>query len=225
VSEAREPQNAAAQALAELQAMRGVNQTLRSAPPPDDPGPLTDEQAIEEFRRDTGYIINSNGEVVGRDPNWRPPAEQPPLQYNPTQPASQPAAAPTEEEPMFWRKEGPFIAGSKFKLSQVKGIDLTRGLVVVDKMTYPLSEAEIANVARFALEVMARDLQRQIMGLAKEYGVDQSAPEVKDEVPQVPGDGPKTDGPVGVQAVRDAVQGEPAPVDGDREGGEAPAAS
>ena len=223
MSDARESNNAAAQAMAELTAMRGVNEALRSAPPPDDPGPLTDEQVIEQFRRDTGVIINANGEVIGHDPNWVPPSSAP--QPQPRAAQITPAPEPQEEEPMFWRKKGPFVAGSKFELSKIQGIDLTRGVVVIDKMTYPLAEAEIANVARFALEVMSRDLQRQIMGLAKEYGVDATAPEVKSDVPKVPGDGTAEAGEVGVQGVRGEVQGEPAQVDGQGQGGAAPTAS
>ena len=130
---------------------------------------------------------------------------------------------------MFWRKKGPFVGGSKFKLSQVKGIDLEKGVVVIDNMTYPLDESEIGNVARFALQVMMRDLNKQINALATEYGIDENAPEVPNAaVQEVPGGataGKVSEVPADVQAVRGEVQREPASNDGSREGGEAPPAS
>lgn len=204
--EARESQNIVTQAMQELAGMRGVNQTLRSMPPPGEvPPPLTDEQAIEEFRASTGMIINSNGEVIGHDPNWKAPSAQSPRVE------VAPAPAPPQEAQDvfgFGRKRHPLAEGSRVVLSKIKGIDLEAGDVIIDNMRYPLSEADIKQVARFCLGAMQQNLLNQIKELAQDYDViDQKAT------------GGESDGQGGEA---EAAEGAAPSVDGDGEGGKAP---
>jgi len=142
----------------ELQGMRGVNQTLR-APQQESP-PLTEDQIIEQFRRDTGHIINSNGEVIGVDPNWRPPGS-PEVPGGYVAPA--PAPEPKEEEEV----------SPLFSLMRKRGIqiDLQRGTLTIDGSKHTLDEREVAQLARFAIEVRARELSKDLAFLQKSFGV------------------------------------------------------
>jgi len=202
--EGRESHNIVTQAMQELAGMRGVNQTLRSMPASEVPPPLTDEQAIEEFRQSTGMIINSNGEVIGQDPNWRPSAAAGQVPFAP------PIEPPAQEAPSvfgFGRKKHPLAEGSRVVLSKIKGIDLEAGDVIIDNMRYPLSEADIKQVARFCLGAMQQNLLNQIKELAQDYDViDQKAT------------GGESDGQGGEA---EAAAGAAPSVDGDGEGGKA----
>ncbi len=201
MSEARESDNLVTQAMNELQGMRGVNQTLR-APQQESP-PLTDEDMIEQFRRDTGYIINSNGEVIGQDPNWKQPGVPtlPP-------PAAAPAPEPKEEEvtPLFglMRKRG-------------IQIDLQRGTLTIDGSKHTLDEREVAQLARFAIEVRARELSKDLAFLQKSFGVTDL---IKEEQAKKP-TSKKKGTPDGQGGEATEAQGAQAPVDGLGEGGEA----
>lgn len=195
--EGRESQNIVTQAMQELAGMRGVNQTLRSLPASEAPPPLTDEQAIEEFRQSTGMIINSNGEVIGHDPNWQAPGVSSPRVQEPA-PVPPPQEAPDVFG--FGRKRHPLAEGSRVVLSKIKGIDLEAGDVIIDNMRYPLSEADIKQVARFCLGAMQQSLLTQIKELAQDYDVIDKPLKEAVSAPtdgggeEVPGDAPAVDG-------------------------------
>lgn len=200
----RESHNIVTQAMQELAGMRGVNHTLRSLPAQVEAPPLSDDDIIEQFRRDTGHIINSNGEVIGHDPNWRPAEGEP--ARNIVTPA--PVLPPQEVQDVFGfgRKRHPLSEGSRVVLSKIKGIDLEAGDVIIDNMRYPLSEADIKQVARFCLGAMQTSLLNQIKELAQDYDViDQpkAAPDAEED------------------GGAEAVEGDAPPVDGGGEGGKA----
>jgi len=197
--EGRESNNIVTQAMQELAGMRGVNQTLRSMPPPGEvPPPLTDEQAIEEFRASTGMIINSNGEVIGRDPNWMAPGTM--VQVQGPMPAAPPPPQEAQDVFGFGRKRHPLAEGSRVVLSKIKGIDLEAGDVIIDNMRYPLSEADIKQVARFCLGAMQQSLLSQIKELAQDYDVIDKPLKEAVSAPtdgggeEVPGNAPPVDG-------------------------------
>lgn len=161
--EATEPDNALAQAMRDLGAVRGTNSVLRSSVV--EAPPLDDADFIEDFRRTTGYIINSAGSIVGRDPNWVGPEPAPasgakplPLPHEGQEP--QPPSHPhPQEAPVFGHSPG------KIR----RGIDLDAAVAIVDGTPFKLSPEEVANVANFIISVMTR-------GLQAEYGLVPPAP-------------------------------------------------
>ena len=161
--EATEPNNALAQAMRDLGAVRGTNTVLRSSVV--EAPPLDDDDFIEDFRRTTGYIINSAGNITGRDPNWTGPEPAPasgakplPLPHEGQEP--QPPSHPQPQEAqVFGRTPG------KIR----RGIDLDAAVAIVDGTPFKLSPEEVANVASFIISVMTR-------GLQAEYGLVPPAP-------------------------------------------------
>lgn len=158
--------------------MRGVNQNLRAVEQVESP-PLMDEEIIAQFARDTGKIINSNGEVIGEVPNWKremgpaPEGPFPPITPSPTR--FQP-----EAQDMFGRKKDNLAGGARAGSRKIRGIDLEAGDVIIDNQRYALNEREVASVAEFALKVMARALDQEITQMAADYGILPAQPPVQE---------------------------------------------
>lgn len=203
MTEVYEPQNAAADVHRQIAEMRAVNQGLRSSPynPAPDSGPLTDEDYIRQFAVDTGWIIDQNGNKVGEVPGWVPPGtpgRRPDGTATPgasvLRNAQDIAATMIErEEPVFGRQKSPFVPGSRITLSQITGVDLQAGEVLVDGYRWPMLPAEREELAKYCVKVMVRALNEQIQALQHDEGIADPPPHETDkqegenaDVPAVP---------------------------------------
>jgi len=155
--EAREPDNAAAAAMREIQAMRGANTVLRTvenAPPP-----LTDEEIMADFERTTGVKIDANGNAIGGEmksmEQLRKEREEvermeagvgPVMEFSPSSvilESLEPLEALGTTEVRAWIRNG---------------VSLDRNVVIVDGEEYEMTEGEIQGVVVFTDGVMARVL-------------------------------------------------------------------
>lgn len=188
----QEPDNALAAAMRELQAARGVNEELRSAPQAQDLAPMSDEEAAAAFARDTGLVIDpTSGAVIGRVAPALPGAQSvqerraelaaaiegeglPPMAPPTGILGRQPAApAPTPDQVGL---KGP-----------INGIDLDDKVVVLDGEEFEMTEAEIKGVVIFTNQVAARALQKRLNDRLTAAGIEIKEPTDAKAVPKVRG--------------------------------------
>jgi len=204
--EAQMPDNAVSNILNQLSGMRGVNQELRrSSPGAEEPPPLTDDEIMAAFARDTGQVINDAGAVIGKTcPQYAPqmgtekcgtcqwprsyhgaaavPIENPQrAQINdaPVERITQVMHTQPEEvtrEMFGLGKRKPFVPGSRLRFDQIQGINLQDGVVLIDGYEFEREPEDVKSVTRFCLDVFAKSMQKQLTSMVEGYGLKEDPP-------------------------------------------------